>query len=124
MNKKMPTIESLANKLSKMEIKLKKCTNDIKESKAKSIDTVSTKKLKEKIKEKNDAKKNNKEKRKSNDYIKALTKARDAGQKTFTYVRKSKSEEGKKEKCIYKLDENSKTPFKVYKLYKTQSIVD
>ena len=30
MNKKMPTIESLANKLSKMEIKLKKCTNDIK----------------------------------------------------------------------------------------------
>ena len=71
-----------------------------KESKAKSIDTVSTKKLKEKIKEKNDAKKNNKEKRKSNDYIKALTKARDAGQKTFTYVRKIQIRGRKKEMYI------------------------
>lgn len=98
-----PTIKSLATKLAKMEVKLTKCVSDLKQSKGNSIDNVSTKKLKEKLKEK---KVNQKSKpRELNDYFKALGKAREAGRKQFTYVRNSKEEEGKKEKCIYKLNE-------------------
>lgn len=97
------TIKALANKLAKMEVKLTKYANDIKDSKSKSIDKVSTKKLKEKLKEKKANK--NKEPRELNDYFKALGKARDAGRKQFTYVRNSKTEEGKKEKCIYKFNQ-------------------
>jgi hypothetical protein len=98
-----PTIKSLATKLAKMEVKLTKYVSDLKQSKCNSIDNVSTKKLKEKLKEKKANK--NKEPRELNDYFKALGKARDAGRKQFTYVRNSKTEEGKKEKCIYKFNQ-------------------